>query len=484
MKLLSRIVQFFATPIPEPLKEGAAYNSPFESANHTPNRARTPGGAPKDFKLELTEGVRSDILEKTRYADKNSGVIREIVRSNVLYAVGHGLRVQSGAEPGWKTQAMRYWKRATRRVDITGRFSLADVQRLVSRALDVDGEIFVLKVRHPETGAALLQLVRGHRVGDFGKGGTTDGIKYDGIGAPVEYRILQDDGNTKEFPAWQVLHIFDPESPDFVRATSPLQHGANHTMDGIELLALEKLAVRANVEVARTITTETGDLGEEGDYKVQEVVSASGDRSDPVAIQKIMGGRIAALKPGEEMESYQSSRPSPTFTGFLEHLDRDTALGNLPYEFAVNPSGINGGAVRLVTTKADRIFSMRQDIIFERLIIAAWFWIIGDAIDSGALPVALDWWEIDFVAPRKLTADAARESASNRADVEMGLKTFSDHFEEGGADFEEEMERRAQEVVFLQALAEKYKIPVEMLFRPTRPATPAAVTPPSAKLAK
>lgn len=482
MKLLSRLAQFFAAPAPAPLQEGAAYNSPFDSANHNPNRARVPGGAPKDFKLELTDEVRSDILEKTRYADKNSGVVREIVRSNVIYAVGHGLRVQSGADVEWKKQAMRYWKQATRRVDITGRFSLADVQRLVSRALDVDGEIFVLKVRHPESGAALLQLVRGHRVGDFGRGDTTDGIRYDANGAPVAYRILQDDGSLKDFKAWQVLHIFDPESPDFVRATSPLQHGANHTMDGIELLALEKLAVRANVEVARTITTETGDLADEGDFKVSEAGAAAvGERSDPVALQKIMGGRIAALKPGEEMESFQSSRPSPTFTGFLEHLDRDTALGNLPYEFAVNPSGINGGAVRLVTTKADRIFSMRQDIIFERLMVPAWFWIIGDAIDSGALPVVLDWWEIDFVAPRKLTADAARESASNRADVEMGLKTFSDHFEEGGADFEEEMERRAQEAVFLQALAEKYKIPLDMLFRPTRPGTSSAITPPSAK---
>jgi capsid protein len=469
MKLLSRIASFFATPSPAPLREGAAYNSPFESANRNPSRARVPGGAPKDFKHELTEPVRADILEKTRYTEKNSGMIREIVRSNVIYAVGHGLRLQSRAEAPWKPKAMRYWRQATRRVDITGRFSIADVQRLVSRALDVDGEIFVLKVRHPQTGAALLQLVRGHRVGDFGKNDTTDGIKYDGNGAPVSYRILQDDGSLEDYPAWQVLHIFDPESSDFVRATSPLQHGATHTMDGIELLALEKLAVRANVEVARTITTESGDLGEEADFTVTEAGGVSGERSDPIAIQKIMGGRVAALKPGEEMEAFQPSRPSPTFTGFLEHLDRDTALGNLPYEFAVNPSGINGGAVRLVTTKADRIFSMRQDIIFERLLIAAWFWIIGDAIDSGALPVVLDWWEIDFVAPRKLTADAARESASNRADVEMGLKTFSDHFEEG---------------VFLQALAEKHKIPLEMLFRPTRPGPSASVTPPSAKPAK
>jgi capsid protein len=38
--------------------------------------------------------------------------------------------------------------------------------------------------------------------------------------------------------------------------------------------------------------------------------------------------------------------------------------------------------------------------------------------------------------------DAGREAQQNRADVEMGLKTLSDHFAELGADFGEEIERR------------------------------------------
>ena len=42
----------------------------------------------------------------------------------------------------------------------------------------------------------------------------------------------------------------------------------------------------------------------------------------------------------------------------------------------------------------------------------------------------------------RVTVDAGREAQQNRADVEMGLKTLSDHFAELGADFGEEIERR------------------------------------------
>jgi capsid protein len=42
----------------------------------------------------------------------------------------------------------------------------------------------------------------------------------------------------------------------------------------------------------------------------------------------------------------------------------------------------------------------------------------------------------------RVIVDAGREVQQNRADVEMGLKTLSDHFAELGADFGEEIERR------------------------------------------
>jgi len=48
----------------------------------------------------------------------------------------------------------------------------------------------------------------------------------------------------------------------------------------------------------------------------------------------------------------------------------------------------------------------------------------------------------------------------------MGMKTLSDHFNEQGADFGEEIERRAADAKLILETAEKHGIPVEMLWKP------------------
>ena len=56
----------------------------------------------------------------------------------------------------------------------------------------------------------------------------------------------------------------------------------------------------------------------------------------------------------------------------------------------------------------------------------------------------------------------------------MGLKTLSDHFNEQGADFGEEIERRASDAKLILDTAVKYGVPVEMLWKPSGPLTPSA----------
>jgi hypothetical protein len=48
----------------------------------------------------------------------------------------------------------------------------------------------------------------------------------------------------------------------------------------------------------------------------------------------------------------------------------------------------------------------------------------------------------------------------------MGLKTLSDHFNEQGADFGEEIERRASDAKLILDTAAKYGVPVDMLWKP------------------
>jgi capsid protein len=310
-------------------------------------------------------------------------------------------------------------------------------------------------------------LIESHRIGD-GNTATQSyhGITLDAWGAPVSYRVIEDKG-ARELPAQSVLHVFEPEQATSVRNAPTIQHSINHILDEMELIALEKHAVKDNCDITRVLKTETGDLKDDSDFAIEGDQANTSEASSPASLQQITGGKLVALKPNESIDSFEPKRPSPTFTGFLEHLRRDSALGLLPYEFAADSSKVGGAGVRLVVAKADRRFSYRQMILIQRFIKPVWFYVIGDAIDRGELPAVQGWWKISCVCPRKLSVDAGREAQQNRSDVEMGLKTISDHYEELGADFGEELERRARDAKMILETAAKYGVPLDMLWKPS-----------------
>lgn len=436
-------------------------NSPYESANRSPRRANVPGAAPRDAALDLTPGVRSELVRRSRYLSQNSGFIREMVSAMSLYSVGDGMRPQAeSVSPEWNRQAEDYFNRWGRHAELTGRFNLTQCQHLVCKRLDVDGEIFVHKVE--DAGQLRIQLIEAHRIGDESDTEElVDGVKLDKVGRPVSYRLLNDNGTHEDLPAPNVLHIFDPDSPSLVRGCPTLQHSINHLLDEMELLALEKHAVKDNADISRVLTTNRI-TADDGDFKLGGNKDSA--PTDSGWLQKILGGKLVALQQGEEIKSFESSRPSPTFTGFLEHLRRDSALGMLPFEFAADSSKLAGAGVRLTVAKADRRFSYRQTLLIDRFLRPLWLWVIGNAIALGKLDAVEGWTEVNFTTPRRVTVDAGREAQQNREDVKAGLKTLSDHFAELGMDIHEELENRAREVKLIQDIAAKYGISPQALF--------------------
>ena len=436
-------------------------NSTYENANRSPRRAQVPGSAPRDATLDLTPGVRSELVRRSRYLVRNSGFIREIVGSMALYAVGDGLKPQAeSSDRAWNRKAEAYFNRWSRHADLTGRFNLTQCEHLVCKAVDTDGEIFIHKVM--QDGNPRIQLIESHRIGDHSDSeGFVDGVKLSPDGVPMAYRLLRDDGSHADIAAAHILHVYDPDAPSQVRGCPSLQHSINHILDEMELLALEKHAVKDHADITRILTT-ARDSADDGDFQLGGAPEA--ESSDAGWLQRILGGKLVKIQPGEDLKPFESSRPSPTFTGFLEHLRRDSALGMLPFEFASDSSKLASAGVRLTVAKADRRFSYRQTLLIDRMLRPLWLWVIGHAITTGKLEAVENWTEVNFTTPRRVTVDAGREAQQNRSDVEAGLKTLSDHFAELGMDIHEEVEKRAQEMKLIEETAQRYGLPPQLLF--------------------
>jgi len=243
--------------------------SGYEVANRSSSRGWLPGGHPRDNKDELTSYTRRELMRKSRYHDKNSGFFRETVADMDIYSVGAGMRAQAQTDdPAWNSKAEERFNRFCFRADITGRFSFAECQTLVCRAIDRDGEVFVIKVRD-RFGRPRIQLIESHRCQDNGKFETTDGILFDGWGAPISYSIRQgDEYEFRMIPSNAVLHVFEPELISAARSCPTMQHGLDGLTDESELLALEKLVVKDISGVSRTWTTEDGEIEDNTDFQI------------------------------------------------------------------------------------------------------------------------------------------------------------------------------------------------------------------------
>jgi len=289
-----------------------------------------------------------------------------------------------------------------------------------------------------------------------------DGIQFGPFGEYIAVNVYRSDGSSRQILAQSMMMIVDQEYASGARGVPLLQHSINSIQDEMEILALEKQAVKDNGDVTRVIKKQGGTIDSD---MAGELGATNGSSYANVAAT--MGGKLIALEPGEDMTSFQSNRPNATFTGFLAALERDISQGVLPYEFVGDSSRLGGATVRLVTAKAGRVFNKYAQVLIEQFCVPTWGYIIGQAIASGELPDDPHWNRVSWTTPKSVTVDAGRESASDRADLEMGRLSFSEDFGLRGLDFKTELEKRAADIAHIKATAEKHGIPFELLFRPS-----------------
>lgn len=185
-----------------------------------------------------------------------------------VYGIGDGIRPNAKSpNSDWNRKAEEYFRNWSRRCDITNRFSFREVQGLVSRAIDVDGEVFVVKTygtrKRPK-----IQILETHRlVGESSDENTQNGITFGKFGEPLFYNFKCGDA-TRRIPAPSVLHIFEPERVSYVRAFPGIQHSILDILDRNEILSLEKHKVKLISDIARIITSENTNIDDDSDFSV------------------------------------------------------------------------------------------------------------------------------------------------------------------------------------------------------------------------
>lgn len=444
-----------------------AYMGAWESARQSVHRTRVDAPPPTDFRAEMTDSVRREMVRLSRWLEKNNGLFRQMISDTAIYTIGDGINMQAnGGDFDWQSLVESEWEQECESPEVTGRFSLLESLYIICQALDRDGEIFVIKAKR--NGIPKFQIVETHRIetppvltADLA---INDGIRYNKYGVPTIYYVKQSDGSFSQVPASAMMHIYDASHASASRAYPPHQHAITNLRDEMDLLAMEKVAAKDNARISRIL--KTNDLGaDNGDIGLGVPIGTQTNSTNASEMNRILGGVTAILQPNEELVAHQPARPTTAFTGFIEHLRRDSTLGSLPYEFLADPTKAGGASVRLVVAKAGRYFAKRQNIIIHRFLNEYFKYWLGTKIARGDLPNARNWWKVDWMTTKPVTVDAGRDSANERADLEMGRITIEDDFAMRGYQYEKTMRKRAKNFLFLEKLAKDTGLSREDLFR-------------------
>jgi lambda family phage portal protein len=387
---------------------------------------------------------------------RNIGLVKGAVDSIAAYSIGPGLRPQyRGSDQEFGKLAEAYWRDVVSPApEVTGRMTWTDLLMALSRSIDVDGDVFVVL-----TDSGKLQVVEGHRVCEGDDYGTIDGVFIGKLGEPTAYLVETND-QYRKIPSDLVVHLMELERSDQIRGASALARALNHLRDLKLVTEFEKDALKVQSSIAAVIVSQDGDaISNTGGFfgKIQER-----DSTNDVAREEITSSaNIPRLAPGEKIENLSPTRPGSNFENFAKFLIRDIALGlNLPPEFVYDPASVGGAGMRFVVAKAQRRFEQRQRLLIDRFCSRAWRYFIARAIAAGDLPAVEDYDRVSWQTPKSLTVDAGREAQQAREDYKAGLSTLADYFGELGQDWQEQVDQRKQEQLYVSGGVETTSDPL------------------------
>ena len=451
---MAKLLDKFGNPLPK------AYGGPLVGDSR--HRRQVPLW-PADANKAIRPSDRRKIMSTARFLFAKVGMVRGAITDMARYSVGGGLVPQSRVkerEAGNAYEAA--WRQWTTACDVTGRHSFGAMQRLASMRMDIDGDVGFLMV-NGANGWPQLQIIEGHRIASEWRDDIfTDGVRLGRHGRPVSYKITNAD-KSRVVNADNFIHLYDPDRADQARGVSALCHAIEHCRDIWDILDYEKTGVKLNAAIGLAITTDGGTADPGASY-IESGYDPSTATSAP--FERFEAGMVPRLDSGEQIQSFGSNRPNPSFAGFVDFLIRDVSVGlGLPFEFVWNSEKLSGTAQRFILAKAARRFEERQQVLTDRFLARVWNWVIAKAIARGEAPATPGWWRVNWQHPAKITVDVGREATANRDDIRAGLRTIAEDAGERGVDWQElrdQSQREADDLLTrARALADAHDVSME-----------------------
>jgi capsid protein len=473
--------------------EARVQKSLFEYNAARTNRMYSPKQYTQPAESSQNQRDRVVMMYEARDLVDNFPEAREISRKFGLYLTPHEYSPTTG-DRDYNQIVSDYFHAWCKNCDVTNRHSFKKLVQLAAEERPIDGDCgFVIR----RSGEGLkLQLVPATRIGNPNESAVASNNYFQGIitndfGQPVAYRIFRvtREGvyfGAEDIPANQFCHYFDPFRVDQYRGVTDL-HSAIQTARMLhEILQAEKAGVRFSSQQAALIFNDRGVANPRNLFQPNPAANLPSGQTQKNELTEV--GMIRYFQNSDRVE-VMPSRPSQAFTGFVQHLMHEIALGvGVPEGVLFGTQDYKGPSVRAEFAAADRVFTNKQGVLTDKVLDPIKDAVILDAIARGEIPpppllagetmvqalrrATKGEWRF----PAKLSIDVGRESAANMNENRQGAKSLQEIAAEEGTDAFSRLEQIAIEAGFVKELAVKYGVPETAIRLTTTslPSTPAA----------
>lgn len=387
-----------------------------------------------------------------------------------------------------------------KRADVTGRHSFRKLVQLAAEMRPAYGDCG-FAVRRGADKELRLQLISGDRIGNPNELNNTDlpdgrqyfsGVIVDRQGRPTHYRVFRINGagqyeQPEDIPANQFFHYFDPFRADQYRGVTDFHAVARTARMLKEILDAEQAGVRFASQQAALIFTARGQAPTRNVFTpANAALMANGEQPKH---EETNIGTIRYFNQGDDVKT-MPSRPGTAFSGFVQELMHEIALGLGGYPTGVlwGTQDFKGPSVRAEFAQADRVNNRHQGILCDKLLDPTKNAVILDGIARGEIepPAAIKGESPEarimratsgaFRFPPRLTIDVGRESVARISELNNGAGSLQEIAAEDGKDAFTRLEEKAQAAAWIHELAEKYDVPETAIILPggQLPSTPAA----------
>ncbi len=476
MSLINRLLLPIAPKVAVQRETWRQFARSFYSAADT--GPRSAGWTTQNASGEITnQGSRDMIRARARDLERNSDILNAEILAMERNVVGSGFVLQSKIMKGLaedetlNSQMEQCWRKWCRpgNCEITGRFSLSELECLAIRRRFTDGGILILKVM--DQGQFKLQMLEvddldssiqtnnGHRV--------IGGIEIDEFRRPLAYYIKIYDGwgywiKSIWVPADRMIYLPYITRPSQIREISQTAPSLGRIDDVNELIdaAVEKERVLAHLSVVvkkngNPLTGPIAGLGRGFEPGV-----GAGEAGSEAPQEILDQGSVTYLNPGEEISTIAPAGTSSTVDPMIKTTQRLAGSGiGLSYEsVSRDMSQVNYSSARQGLLEDQKTYRPMQKYLVEHLLDVIYPEWMDWAVLTGQIKIPNYFRDREgyqkhvWISSGWDWIDPVKETNANKTALQTNQKTLQEICAEKGKDWREVVRQRGIEEKMLKTL--------------------------------